>query len=372
MHVVICGGGVIGAAAAYELSRRGVAVTVIERWRVAGSASGKSGGFLARDWCNGTPVAALAQRSFDLHDAWAAQLGNPYGYRRVDTFSAALSDRRTLRPGGESTMTTWLSPEAVHRSQLGTPATTAQLDPAAFTRTLMDAAVGNGATLQIATVAGLRKTSGGSRITGVVLEDGRSISADAVIVAMGPWSVLAAHWMPLPPIYGLKGHSLIFRPDQPLPAEAIFAEFEEAGGEVLTPEIVPRPDGTLYVCGLSGTDAMPVDPSKVQPEAGGCERLRAATIRLVPQLASARVVAEQACYRPITADGMPLIGAVPGLEGAYVATGHSVWGMLNAPGTAEALADLITTGQTTQVDLTAFSPSRLAPLDPNELELGRA
>jgi ribulose 1,5-bisphosphate synthetase/thiazole synthase len=57
MRVVICGAGVIGAAAAYELSRRGMAVTVIERWRVAGAASGKSGGFLARDWCRGTTVA---------------------------------------------------------------------------------------------------------------------------------------------------------------------------------------------------------------------------------------------------------------------------------------------------------------------------
>jgi glycine/D-amino acid oxidase-like deaminating enzyme len=348
-----------------------VGVTVIERWRVAGSASGKSGGFLARDWCNGTPVTGLAQRSFDLHDAWAAQLGNPYGYRRVDTFSAAMSVRRELRPAGDNALANWLSPEAVHRSRLGTPATTAQLDPAAFTRTLMDAAVANGATLQIATVAGLRKTNDDSRVTGVVLDDGRSVSADAVIVAMGPWSVLAAHWLPLPPIYGLKGHSVIFQPDTPLPAEAIFAEFEEANGEVLTPEIVPRADGTLYVCGLSGTEAMPVDPAKVWPEPGGCERLRAATIRLVPQLAAARVVAEQACYRPITSDGMPLIGAVPGLNGAFVATGHSVWGMLNAPGTAEALADVITTGQATQLDLTAFSLSRLAPLDPAELELTR-
>ena len=93
MHVVICGGGVIGAACAYELSRRAARVTLVERWRVGGSASGKSGGFLARDWCDGTPVAPLAQRSFDLHAAWADQLGNPYGYRTVDTFSAAMSRR---------------------------------------------------------------------------------------------------------------------------------------------------------------------------------------------------------------------------------------------------------------------------------------
>ena len=40
---------------------------MIERTGVACAASGKSGGFLARDWCDGTPVQALARRSFDLH-----------------------------------------------------------------------------------------------------------------------------------------------------------------------------------------------------------------------------------------------------------------------------------------------------------------
>jgi glycine/D-amino acid oxidase-like deaminating enzyme len=50
-RIVICGGGVIGAAIAYFTSRRGTQATVIERHEVAGSASGKSDGFLALDWC---------------------------------------------------------------------------------------------------------------------------------------------------------------------------------------------------------------------------------------------------------------------------------------------------------------------------------
>src|SRR5687767_5481042 len=155
MHVVICGGGVIGAAAAYELSRRSIAVTVVERWRIGGAASGKSGGFLARDWCEGTETAALAQRSFDLHEIWAERLGNPYGYRKVDTFSAALSLRRPLRSTKNSHLTPWLAPDAAHRNQLGTTTTTAQLNPEAFTRALMDAAIAHGARLEIATVAQL-------------------------------------------------------------------------------------------------------------------------------------------------------------------------------------------------------------------------
>jgi glycine/D-amino acid oxidase-like deaminating enzyme len=60
----------------------------------------------------------------------------------------------------------------------------------------------------------------------------------------------------------------------------------------------------------------------------------------------------------VTRDGLPLIGPVAGVTGAYVATGHSVWGILNAPATGEALAELITTGATSAVDLSPFDPSR--------------
>jgi glycine/D-amino acid oxidase-like deaminating enzyme len=62
MRVVICGGGVIGASLAYFLSLKQAEVVVVERSGVACAASGKSGGFLALDWCDGTPLAALARR----------------------------------------------------------------------------------------------------------------------------------------------------------------------------------------------------------------------------------------------------------------------------------------------------------------------
>jgi glycine/D-amino acid oxidase-like deaminating enzyme len=369
MRVVICGGGVIGAAAAYELSRRGMAVSVIERWRVAGAASGKSGGFLARDWCGGTPVAPLAQRSFDLHAAWAEDLGDSYGYRRVDTFAVTLSDRRKHAPTRAVAVSSWLAADISEKSPIGSRDTTAQIDPEAFTKTLIDAAISQGASLTIGTVAGIRRSGDGRRVEAVILEDGRDFPADAVIIAMGPWSVLAARWLAMPAVYGLKGHSLIFRPKAMLPSEAVFAEFEDAAGEVYTPEIVPRTDGTLYICGLSGSAPLPLDPAEVTPEPGGCEKLRAISERLVPILDTAEVLASQACHRPITADGIPLIGPVPQVAGAYVATGHSVWGMLNAPGTAEALGDLIASGRSQHLNLAAFLPSRLPALDPEALSI---
>jgi glycine/D-amino acid oxidase-like deaminating enzyme len=54
MRVLICGGGVIGASIAYFLSRRGVEAVLSERTGIACAASGKSGGCLALDWCDGT------------------------------------------------------------------------------------------------------------------------------------------------------------------------------------------------------------------------------------------------------------------------------------------------------------------------------
>jgi glycine/D-amino acid oxidase-like deaminating enzyme len=371
MLVVVCGGGVIGAAIAYELSCRGVAVTVVERWRVAGAASGKSGGFLARDWCRGTPVAALAERSFDLHAVWAEDLGDRYGYRRVDTFAAAMSDRRELGQRRNSPIADWLAGEASQRRRIGSPETTAQIDPEAFTACLIEAARSRGAQLTIGTVAGLRTSRDGSRVVGITLADGRDIAGDAVIIAMGPWSMIAAHWMPIPPVYGLKGHSVVFQPDVMFPAETVFGEIEDADGQIFSPEIVPRADGTLYVCGLSGTAPLPVDPSQVRPEPGACEKLCKISVRFVPRLGSAKVLASQACYRPIAADGLPLIGPVSGLRGAYLATGHSVWGMLNAPGTAEALADLIVDGRTRHITLDAFAASRLPALNPGALSIGQ-
>lgn len=344
-RIVVCGGGVIGAATAYFLSQRGAEVVVIERHEVAGSASGKSGGFLALDWCRGTPLDRLARRSFALHAELAEALGNPWGYRRLATYGGHAAAGRTV---GRPSRLKWLSESVTITGPLGGPETTALVEPRAFTTGLMRAAEAAGAEVKHGTVVGLVPE-------GVTLEGGEIVEGDSVVIAMGPWS----NFEGLPQVYGLKGHSLVFRTGAAIPAEALFLEYEEASGEVLTPEIFPRADGTVWACAISSTASLPRDPADVAADDGAHARLEALCRSLAPALADAPIVARQACFRPVTEDGLPLIGRVPGMESVYVATGHSVWGMLNAPATGEAMAELILDGRTRHVDLAAFDPGRV-------------
>ena len=234
---------------------------------------------------------------------------------------------------------------------------------------MMRDATARGAELRTSEVIGLSFRE--NRVTGVRLES-ETLEGDAVVIAMGPWSVLAAGWLPLPPVYGLKGHSLVFDTGNGLPPDALFLEYADEAGSMLTPEIFPRSDGTTYVCGISSQSPVPIDPGAVGPDEGAIERLRALCARVSPVLARSRVLASQACFRPVTADGLPLIGAVRGVLGTYVATGHGVWGILNAPATGEAMAELIVDGQARTVDLAPFDPGRLAALDPARIAIGRA
>jgi len=258
----------------------------------------------------------------------------------------------------------WLSDDVTVAQALGSTDTTAQVHPEQFTRAMMRAAIAQRAKLRPGRVTGIVQHEG--RATGVEV-NGRLIESDAVVIAMGPWSILAALWLPLPAVFGLKGHSLIFETAANIPPEAAFLEYREPSGTMLAPELFPRSDGTTYVCAISSEEPLPADPARVVPDPGAIERLEAMCRTMSPVLASAKILARQACYRPVTRDGLPLIGPVPDVAGAYIATGHSVWGILNAPATGEAMADLIVDGSAHAVDLAPFDPGRLPRLDPPRL-----
>ena len=112
------------------------------------------------------------------------------------------------------------------------------------------------------------------RAAGVVVADAM-IEGDAVVIAMVPWSILAALSLPLPVVFGLKGHNLVFDAGSAVPGEALFIEYREPGGAALSPEIFPRADGTTYVCAISSETPLPIDPAQVAPDPGAIERLEA-------------------------------------------------------------------------------------------------
>jgi glycine/D-amino acid oxidase-like deaminating enzyme len=341
----------VGAAIAYFLARRGVAVSVVERTGVACAASGKSGGFLALDWCDGSPLGPLARASFALHDQLARELGVDYGYRRVDTFMLAARERGGVGGGHRVAAPAWLDGAGVVTAEIGSTSTTAQLHPARFTTALLDAAR---ARLRVGVVEDVVQRDGvacGVRVNGEALE------ADAVVLAMGPWTSRAVPGLRLPEVQGLKGYSVTLA-GATVPAHALFVDYRTADGRALEPEIFPRPDGDVYVCGMADPAPLPDSADAVEVSEAACDVLARAAGRVSTALAAARITRRQACYRPVTGDGLPLIGRVPGVSGAYVATGHGPWGMLNAPATGLALAELLTDGVASLLDLRAFDPGR--------------
>jgi glycine/D-amino acid oxidase-like deaminating enzyme len=162
---------------------------------------------------------------------------------------------------------------------------------------MMRAAEARGAELRLGNVTGLLRRGGD--VVGVDLE-GEGLEGDVVVIAMGSWSVLVAQWLPLPPLFGLKGHSLVFDTGAAIPLEALFLKYVEATGTTLSPEIFPRADGTTYVCAISSDSPLPTDPDLVVPDDGAIDRLKAPCARISPILASSRVLSSQACFRPMT------------------------------------------------------------------------
>ncbi|KAL6753258.1 FAD dependent oxidoreductase [Haematococcus lacustris] len=377
-HTVICGGGVIGAACAFYLAEMGLAsrVTLVEREGVACAASGKAGGFLALDWNDSGPSRELSRTSYALHAELADIFGaERIGYRAVNTLSVAAVERGLgsgmASPPGRKLLPHWVDGPVVAAAGMGSKKTTAQVHPALLTHALVDSAVERGAKLMTATVTGLQLGPTDNAVTGVHVTSSSAaggvaqevLAADAVLLAMGPWTdVAAARWgLPLPRITGTKYHSVVLQPDPLQPqatADCLFTQFEYKSGREAEPEVYPRPDGTVYVCGEPQGLPLPDTAAQVTVDEGLAANVLQAAHCLSSLLRGAHVAAKQACYLPNAPDGIPVIGCVPDHPGVFVATGHTCWGILNAPATGKACAELIAHGQAKTVDLTRFQPNR--------------
>lgn len=356
-RIVICGAGAIGSSVAFFLARRGARPLVIDRARPGAAASGKAAGFLALDWNAGTPLDALARASFALHRELAEELGaERLGHRSMDALMVAAADEGDLERYRRLPNPEWLDGNVVAHEVIGSPETTAQVDPLRFTSTMLGSAVEAGATFLTGVVDGVA-FGGPDGVVSAVSVDGEEHPADIVVVALGPWTSQAQRWMALPQVFGSRSASVVLGAD--LPGQAVFSEFMGRDRQRSTIEIYPRSGGAVYVSGRPEHGALPDDPDEISPSDEACDDLHRIAGVHSTALRHAAVLSRSACYRPLTVDGVPLIGPVPGAPGAFLATGHASWGILNAPATGRMVSEMILDGSSQSLDASPFSPSRL-------------
>ena len=317
--MVIAGAGVIGASTAYHLAaNHGMRCTLYDQKGAGCAASGKAGGFLALDWCDGSPVGELARVSFAMHEELAKTLSLD-SYRRLTCEAVAVDERAVVAAGGVAKpgnkklrSIEWADIGAVASRPMGTEETIAQVHPKRLTEAFLDAANERRAPRWCSArwKASLHGEVTGE-VTGVVV-DGETVPADVVVVAMGPWTHRASTWAPGMPkvILGQKYHAVLVRPERVL-TQAVF--FSGAGRSRVLPAgrrrrvrvRVPRQPkrrgrGTRRGGGSTGRGS----------EAGG---RRESGFERDEKRQSERLGAELSL--PITQDGMPVMGAVPGTTG---------------------------------------------------------
>jgi D-amino-acid dehydrogenase len=172
-----------------------------------------------------------------------------------------------------------------------------------------------------------------------------NVDAEAVIVAAGSWSGDVARRMGFRlPIEAGKGYSItINQPGIDLKHPLDLVEARAA----ITPF-----DGALRVAGTMELSGLNV--RLVQPRVDAIRRAGARYLAGWKPNTSERVWVGM---RPLTPDGLPIIGRVPGAGNLFVATGHQMLGVTLAPATAGALADLVVDGRS-GVNLAPFDPAR--------------
>ncbi len=366
--VVVVGGGVAGCSVAYFLAQAGVKVTLVEREGVASQASGFSAGGLNPLQGTGIPgpLGPLAIESFRMHlalwDELRQQTGIDYEGRIISLLKVAFeeADLADLQETAEAfSPVDGFEAERLDRQQLldleprlsphvmsGVIATgNAALDSYKYTLALLEAAKKLGTRVVAGTVCGLESKDG--NVTQVVLQDG-TLPCGQVVLAMGPWSRQAEPWLDAYiPVDPLKGE--ILRLDSG--GSRLFNDISGGGGS-----LHPKPDGLVW-CGTTeewrGFDRAPSDLAR--------QSILEGAVRLIPDLAEARLVLHTACMRPVTPDWLPIVGRVPGWQNAYLATGAGKKGVLLSPGIGKSIADLMTHGETA-LSIEAFEAERFAPI----------
>jgi glycine oxidase len=334
--VVVVGAGVIGLACAWRAAQRGLSVLVLERDEPGSGASGVAAGMLApvtEAEFGEEALLALNLAGASMWPAFAAELaersGLATGFRASGAIVAAADRddgeelRRLLRFQQSLGLDVeWLGGRAVRALE---PGLSPRVSGAILARD--EAHVHPGAVVR-ALLAALRN-EGGEVVSGAAVDEadrdgvlvhGRRVAAGKVVVAAGCWSGTFAA---APPVRPVKGQILRLR-GEPL-SERL----------VRTPRcyVVSRGDGEVVVGAT--VEERGFDTAVT---AGGVHRLLEAAWEVLPEVEELELVEAAARLRPGSPDNAPAIGE---RDGVVWATGHYRNGVLLAPITAQAVAEIL-------------------------------
>jgi sarcosine oxidase, subunit beta len=354
-EVVIVGGGLAGAAAAWELTRRGVTdVLGLERATVGSGMTGKSSG-IVRCHYGVSALAAMACDSLVTFENAQEILGTDIGFRNtgyvvgvgevnVANFRRSLEAQRAvgvhtaeIDKGEVARMWPWadLEPFAAFawepRGGYGDAYQTAQAFAAA-------ARAAGARIRQSALVSGL--TVKGDTVTGVTLADGSEISAQTVIVATGAWTrpFLARHGMDVP-IQVHREQIVLINPGTDIGRVPVFSDL------VSLQYIRPEPGGEILFGNSDLRELEIADPDNYLNRANG--DFIDLTVDKVgtrfPGFTDAAISSSYAGCYDVTPDWNPVISAGP-LDGLVIAAGFSGHGFKIAPAVGRLIADLVIDG----------------------------
>jgi D-amino-acid dehydrogenase len=366
MHVVVIGGGILGAVAAYSALRAGAAVTLLDAGH-AGRATQAGAGIIS-PWTSRYEGDALyrmilggAEAYPDLVAALAEDGETDLGYGRVGTLCApadpAVLDalepvvRRRAQSSplaGAVTRLTAAEAAALFPAMEPRPALHvaggARVDGRRLCAALHRAIARRGGVLRQGE-AGLVAASG--RITGATI-DGAPIGADAVILAAGAWA---------PALLAPLGLQLAIAPQRGQIMHFRLEGTETAAWPVLYPMtahyLLTFEDGRVVV-GATRETGTGFDR---RVTAAGLAEILATALSVAPGLAAATHVETRIGFRPMPPDGRPLLGTVPGLAGLVIANGLGPSGLTISPFAGRIAADLAL-GRDPGIDLAAYDPLR--------------
>lgn len=375
--VVVVGAGIVGCATAWELARRGVAVTLLDRGVVSGGTTGLGEGNVLVSDKDAGPELELAVLGRRLYDELEEVVGAAGRIRRkgalivhpdAETWAAEPARAERLRAAGveceliDGARVRELEPHltgALHGA-LRVPGDL-QCDPRAIARALAREAEALGATVR--TGAEATRVQG----NGVDLTGGERIAADAVVLAAGPWTRPLAEdagaVLPLEPRKGQLTRLLLPTPDEGwlrhkvVDGSYLLSVTSAATGVEVSTVIETTHDGHLIVG--SSRQRRGFDPSVDDALA---DRVVARAARLAPEVAALPRDDTWVGFRPWLPDHLPAIGPVTAVPGLWLATGHEGAGVVLGPISGRLIADALT-GTAPALDLAPFSPDRFTDDD---------